>query len=167
MARTTVTNEDASLLISLVARDLRAHDVHRETLPVVYLRSGAERVAVADQAASAEVVAELFPRALLQPGHQGQRRVMLQRSGATIGAALDARLRLVSAGFGVVEDRATRGAEPASVVYVPDASEAAMAAGHDVATALGLPATAVAVDPDPSAVVDVRVVLGSDALLVP
>ena len=167
MARTTVTNEDASLLIALVAREMRAHDVHRETLPVIYLRSGAERVAVADQQASADVVADLFPRALLQPDHQGQRRVVLQRSGATIGASIDARLRLVSAGFGVVEDRATRGSAPASVVYVPDPSEAAMGAGVDAATALGLPVTAVAVDPDPSAVVDVRVVLGSDALLAP
>ena len=167
MARTTVTNEDASYLIALVARELRAQDVRRAALPVVYLRSGPERVAVADQAASAVVVAELFPEALLQPGHQGQRRVVLQRAGATVGAAVDARLRLVAAGFGVVEDRGPQANSQTSGIYVPDGSPEAMAAGLDTAAALGLPATAVAVDTGPSPVVDVRVALGPDVLLTP
>ncbi len=165
MARTTVTNEDASALIALIARELRAHEVRRSFLPVIFLRSGPDRVAIADQQATAELVAGLFPKALLQPGHQGQRRVVLQRAGATVGAAVDARLRLVAAGFGVVADRGSLVTVSTSAVYVPDDSPAALAAGADTAAALGLPAASVVVDPGPSPVVDVRVVLGSDALL--
>ena len=46
MARTTVTNEDASYLLALVGRQLRSLDVRREVLPVTYLRAGEARVAV-------------------------------------------------------------------------------------------------------------------------
>jgi hypothetical protein len=165
MARTTVTNEDASYLLALLARDLQAKEVRREGLPVTYLRAGAERVAVADQRATADIVSALFPLAGLQPGHQGQRRVVLEPAGATVGSAIEARLRLVAAGFGVVEDRAVRPGVPSTTVFVPDDSEVSLAAGRDAATALGLASTTpVTVDPQPNAVVDVRVMLGSEVL---
>jgi hypothetical protein len=163
MARTTVPNEDVSHLLAVVGRDLRTQQVKRETLPVTYLRSGDARVAVTQQQEAQAVVAELFPGALLKPGHPGQLRVVLQRAGATVGAGVAARLTLAGAGFGVVEDRVTQSAATATAVYVPDGSEAARSAGADVAAALGLPASAVRIDDGSSPVVDVRVALGSDA----
>jgi hypothetical protein len=162
MARTTVTNDDASYLLALVGTNLRTRTLQREALPVTYLRSGADRVAVADQAASAEVVQRLFPQALLKPGHAGQPRAVIQRAGATLGQALVARTALVGSGFGVVEDRTPAADATSTVVLVPDGSAASLDAGARAAEALGLAPTAVRVDTGSGGVVDVRIVLGSD-----
>ncbi len=165
MARTTVTNEDASYVLAEVGRQLRGLDVRRETLPVTYVRAGEARVAVTEFAAATEVTRELFPLALLEPGHAGALRVVLQRAGATIGAATAARLDLVAAGFGVVEDRTAIASVVTSQVVVPGPSEAALAAGLDVAASLGLPEAAVTVSDAADASVDVRVVLGPDMVV--
>lgn len=160
MARTTVTNEDASTLLALVGRDLRAQDVVRRTLPVTYLRAGADRAALVDLPLSEPLMRELFPEALLVPGHSGQLRVVLQRAGATLGAATAARLALQGAGLGVIADRDRAEAEEATVVLVPDDSADAQAAGQRVAEVLGVPVSAVRVADGGS--VDVRVLLGTD-----
>ncbi len=163
MARTTVTNEDAAYLLGLVGREMRGQDVRRAPLPVTYVRGGSERVALADVSTTTPVVQELFPRALLRPGHAGQPRVVLQRAGAPVGAAVAARADLVSAGFGVIADQPSQQPEGQSSVLVPGGSEVALATGREAARALGLPESAVRVDPAAEAVVDVRVVLGPEA----
>lgn len=160
MARTTVTNEDASMLLALVGRDLRAQDVVRRTLPVTYVRGGAERAALVDLSMSEPLMRELFPEALLAPGHDGQLRVVLQRAGVTLGAATAARLALQDAGMGVIADRDRPDAEEATVILVPDDSAESQAAGRRVAEALGLAPGAIRVASDGS--VDVRVLLGPD-----
>jgi len=160
MARTTVTNEDASTLLALVGRDLRAQDVVRSTLPVTYVRGGGDRAALVDLSLSEPLMRELFPEALLVPGHEGQLRVVLQRAGATLGAATAARLALQGAGLGVIPDRDRPEGEEATVVLVPDGSADAQAAGQRVAEVLGLPPGVIRVATDGS--VDVRVLLGPD-----
>lgn len=162
MARLTVTNEDASLLLALIGRGLRRGDVQREALPVTYVRAGPARAAVAEVEATDAVVRELFPEALLRPGHAGPPRVVVQRAGATLGNQVAARIALVDAGFGVVTDTAVQ--EPAaSAVLVPEATDAATALGREAAAAVGLDPAVVAVDPSPRATVDVRIVLGTGA----
>ena len=160
MAPTTVTNEDASHLLAVIGDALRTLPPKQAVLPVTYLRAGTEQAAVMKRAEAQATVTDLFPRALLQTGHPGPTRVVIERAGATLGAATSARLTLAGAGFGVVEGVPVT-ATPSSVL-VPNDSAAALALGRDVATALGLPAKAVAVDPSPTAIVDVRLVLGSD-----
>ena len=162
MARTTVTNEDAAYLLSRLGRDLRKQSIDRRLLPVTYLRSGPERVAVAEFAATEQMVTDMFPDALLQPGHAGQRRAVLQRAGATLGAATGARLALQGAGFGVVEDRAEQELAAGTTVIVPDGSAASTQAGAAAAAALGLPTTSIVVADQPGGSVDVRIVLGPD-----
>lgn len=163
MARTTVTNEDAGYLLSRLGRAMRTLPVDRRLLPVTYLRSGPARVAVADQAAVTPMVTEMFPEALLRPGHPGQRRAVLQRAGATVGALAAARLDLQAAGFGVVVDPVEQELAATTSIVVPDGSSASTAAGASAAAALGLPATAVVVATGDGGTVDVRVVLGPDA----
>lgn len=163
MARTNVPNDDVSHLLAVVGEGLRTLDVRRETLPVAYVRAGVDRASIALQDPTAVVVAELFPRALLKPGHAGQRRVVLQRAGATLGAATSTRLDLVSAGFGVLLGQEAAEARATTAVLVPDSSEASLAVGRDVADALGLSPGAVVVDAGERATVDVRIVLGADA----
>ena len=166
MARTTVTNEDAGRVLALIGRGLRAHESQRELLPVTYIRGGDERTAVVKRAETDVVVARLFPEALLQTGHSGPLRVVLQRAGASVGAELTARQTLASAGLGVVSDRPAGVAVDATRVVVPDGSAAAVAAGTQVATVLGLPASVVTTDPDLAPVVDARVLLGPEAAAV-
>lgn len=163
MARTTVTNDDVAYLLGLVGTEVRDREVRRSALPVTYVRGGAERVALADLSATTAVVKDLFPRALLRPGHAGQVRVVLQRAAAPLGAVIAARGDLVAAGFGVVGDRDAQPGSGPTTVFIPDGSESAVAAGRDVARALGLAASSVVVDPATGGVVDARVVLGSDA----
>jgi hypothetical protein len=166
MARTTVTNEDAGRVLALIGRGLRAHESQRELLPVTYIRGGDERTAVVKRAETDVVVARLFPEALLQTGHSGPLRVVLQRAGASVGAELTARQTLASAGLGVVSDRPAGVAVDATRVVVPDGSAAAVAAGTQVATVLGLPPSVVTTDPDLAPVVDARVLLGPEAVAV-
>ena len=166
MARTTVTNEDAGRVLALIGRGLRAHESQRELLPVTYIRGGDERTAVVKRAETDVVVARLFPEALLQTGHSGPLRVVLQRAGASVGAELTARQTLASAGLGVVSDRPAGVAVHATRVVVPDGSAAAVAAGTQVATVLGLPPSVVTTDPDLAPVVDARVLLGPEAVAV-
>lgn len=166
MARTTVTNEDAGRVLALIGRGLRAHESQRELLPVTYIRGGDERTAVVKRAETDVVVARLFPEALLQTGHSGPLRVVLQRAGASVGAELTARQTLASVGLGVVSDRPAGVAVHATRVVVPDGSAAAVAAGTQVATVLGLPPSVVTTDPDLAPVVDARVLLGPEAVAV-
>jgi hypothetical protein len=161
MAPTSVTNEDASHLLALVGEGARTLPVKRQVLPVTYIRGGSTPVATTRQPEAGSVVSELFPKAPLQPGHDGPVRVVLEQCGSTVGGVITARAELGRAGFGVVLGHAC-GTAPSSAVYVPAGTPEAVQHGRDVATALGLPAASVVVDSAPDGVVDVRVRLGSD-----
>ncbi len=163
MARTTVTNEDAGRVLALLGRDLRAHEADRAALPVTYVRAGDARAAVVKRQESDLLVGRLFPDAALATGHDGPLRVVVQRAGATVGAELVARSRLNGAGFGVISDRTSPVEVASTQVVVPDASEAAVAGGQQVAAALGLPVSSVVADTGTQPFVDVRVLLGPDA----
>lgn len=160
MARTTVTNEDASHLLAILGEGMRTQDVKREVLPVTALRAGTSQVDIVRHPDADETLLRLFPLALLQPGHSGTTRVVIERAGASLGSATTARLALSDAGFGVVARPGTGDVEVDSMVYVPGKSEDALVRGRDVAAVLGLPASSVVVDTSPVATVDVRVVLG-------
>ena len=162
MAPTTVTNEDASHLLAVIGAGLRTMPVKRDVLPVTYLRAGDAQAAVARQPDTDELMADLFPRALLQPGHPGPVRVVVERAGAGLGSATAARITLAEAGFGAVDGQPVLRSLTSSVVYVPDDAASTVQRGKDVAAALGLPPASVVVDGAEGATVDVRLVLGSD-----
>lgn len=161
MAPTSVTNEDASHLLHLIAQGLRGQPVRRSVLPVTYIRGGSRPVAVIDQPEAGTVLADLFPQGMLQTGHSGTTRVLIEQAGASLGRVAQARQALARAGLGVTLALPGTAVAP-TAIYVPEDTEAARRLGRDAATALGLPTTAVQVDSGPGSVVDVRVVLGSD-----
>jgi len=137
MARTTVTNEDAATCWRRSGASCAAWTFGARPSPSRTCgrarpgrRHRVRRSHRGDR--------ELFPLALLEPGQAGTPRVVLQRAGATIGAATAARLSLVGAGFGVVQDRTEVEPVVTTQVLVPDSSEAALAAGSEVAAVLGL-----------------------------
>ncbi len=162
MARTTVTNEDASHILALLGESLRTQETKREVLPTISLRAGAAQVDIPRNPEAEATLLRLFPLAQLQPGHSGQTRVVLVRSGANVGPATSARIALADAGFGVVNRFGGGFAQAETSIYVPVDTEEARAHGVDVATVLGLPPSVVNVDPSLGATVDVRVMLGSD-----
>lgn len=161
MARTTVTNEDASHVLAILGDGLRTQAVIREVLPVTALRAGSSQVDIARQPDADKAILRMFPRALLQPGHSGTTRVIIERAGVSLGASTSARLDLADAGFGVIDRPSGGASREDTTIYVPGDSEQAIAHGTDVAALLGLPATSVTPDLSPAATVDVRVVLGS------
>jgi len=161
MARTTVTNEDASHLLAILGEGLRTQPVRRAVLPVLALRAGTAQVDLLKQPDANATLVWLFPKALLQPGHSGTTRVIIERNGATLGASTTARIALADAGFGVMDRPGPGEIADHSTIYVPNGDEEVMAHGRDVAAVLGLPASSVVVDPSRVATVDVRVVLGS------
>jgi hypothetical protein len=162
MARTTVTNEDASHVLALLGDGLRTQDVQREVLPVTVLRAGSAQVDITRQPDADETILRMFPLALLQPGHSGATRVLIERAGASLGASTIARLNLDGAGYGVVDRPSTDVRQKGSTVFVAGDSDQALAHGKDVANILGLPATSIVPDMATDATVDVRVVLGSN-----
>jgi hypothetical protein len=159
MARISVPNEEAARLLALVGYTARTQDVRTEVLPVTAFRVGPQTVAVARQPQADAVVRDLFPGALLQPGHAGVPRVVLDRGGATALAVYDARVALDAAGFGVVSSQSPVRPVPRTEVRVASGDPEVAALGQRAAEALGLPATDVIVDP--TADVDVRIVLGN------
>jgi len=167
MARTSVTNQDASAVLSLIGRGVRKRDVTRVALPVTYLRAGSARIAVANQDQTQALMREQFSDSLLEPGHDGPLRVVIQPAGATLGASTWARIGLARAGFGVLVDASADETATTTRVLVSDASPSAREAGEEVAAVLGLPASTISVADPRESVVDVLVVLGSDAPLPP
>lgn len=162
MAQTSVTNDDAAYVLSVLVAGMASQPTRREVLAATHVRAGDEAVAVARQPDADAAVRRLFPKALLQPGHAGPLRVVVERGGATLGAAASARLALAESGYGAVLWSALPGPAATTEVLVPDPSTQAAARGREVAAALGLPLAAVAVSGSPDPTVDVRVVLGAD-----
>jgi hypothetical protein len=159
MARITVPNEEAARLLALLGYTARTQEVRTDVLPVTTFRVGPQTVAVAQQPEANAVVRDLFPGALLQPGHSGAPRVVLDRGGASAAAVYRARVVLDGAGFGSVSSQAPVRSVPATTVSVPSANADSLALGQAVVDALGL--TGVEVVVDPAAAVDVSVVLGN------
>lgn len=162
LAQLTVTNEDASRLLAVLGTALRTRQTHREVLPVTTLSTGTSQVSLARQPETDTVVRELFPEALLKPGHTGPPRVVLDRGGASVGQVDAARDALVRAGFTVVLRTGLVRPVATTSLAVPDSSPEVLAIGRDAAAALGLPVASVDVDSRDDAVVDVAVVLGRD-----
>lgn len=162
MARSSVTSEDAALLLVAVRQAERTQLTRRAVLPVTTVRSGSAAATVISQPEADAVVRELFPEALLQPGHRGQARVVIDRAGATVGAEMAARLVLVENGFGVTRGWSAGVTRQDTAVFVPSDDPVVLERGSEVAAALGLSPDAVRVDRGREATVDVRIELGTE-----
>jgi hypothetical protein len=134
-----------------------------DTLPVRGIDSGGDVALYGLDAGSARTeLGQDFPGALQAAG-PGTVRVLVENGVGTPGLLDAARSRLVARGL-VFRDggNAARFGLPASAVLVPDATARSTAEGRRVATALGLPASAVQVSGRGQTVADVVVLLGAD-----
>ena len=160
MARTTLPNESTSRLLTALGDRVRRQGLQVSVLPVTVVKAGGSPVSMVDPVAARDLIARDLPGAMLQPGHPGPVRVVVERGAATLGAFLAVQRRLATAGYAVLAGSAPADDAARSRVVAAGDSVAVRARANALATALGLPVTAVSVDPSPMAEVDLRVVLG-------
>ncbi len=152
----------AAFLVRLRA-DIVADDVVYKNLPVKSIDSGGPAANRVDNEATAAMVADLLPEALRTPGPNSKVRVLVQNGVGSPGLNAQAREELVGAGFTYVNGgNAAEFGKATTEIVLPDATAESLQWGADIAQALGVPASAVAVADSGQSVADVIVVLGSD-----
>ncbi len=161
-ARTTTST-------TAVAEDLRdlrnaivAGGQQVRVLPTNDVESGGLSLVRVDLAGADRVLRTLLPTAMLDAA-QARPRVLVQNGVGTPGLGASARDRLVAANLVYINGgNAESFGQPTTQVLVPDGSAASLALGEQVAAALGVPETAVAVAAEGQNVADAVAVLGGD-----
>jgi anionic cell wall polymer biosynthesis LytR-Cps2A-Psr (LCP) family protein len=152
----------AAFLVRLRA-DIVADDVVYKNLPVKPIDSGGPAANRIDNETVAAMVADLLPEALRTPGPNSKVRVLVQNGVGSPGLNALAREELVGAGFTYVNGgNAAQFGKATTEVVIPDDTAESLQWGAQIAAALGVPATAVAVADAGQSVADVIVVLGAD-----
>jgi hypothetical protein len=161
LAKSTATNDELVETLMLIQAEAASGTSVEVFLPVTTLR--ANEAAVIRRPLGPVLVGSLLPEAQLSPGESRTTRVVLARAGASAARALGATASLVAAGFTVVD--AGRRPRGETMIVIPDADPGSVSRGAEVADALGVPLSAVRIAGGGSPVVDVLVLLGSDATL--
>jgi anionic cell wall polymer biosynthesis LytR-Cps2A-Psr (LCP) family protein len=162
-AKATVPTDQVAAFFVRLKADVLSDDVVYRILPVKPIDTGGPSAYRIDQEESAAMVAELFADAQRTPGPNSKVRVLVQNGVGSPGLNAAARQLLVDAGYTYVNggNAETFGLATTAVV-VPDSTPESLTWGADIATALGVPATAVQVASTGQSVADVIVVLGAD-----
>ena len=133
-------------------------------LPVTTIDSGGATSAYrVDPVAMASYVSQNLAASVPPGALAGGIRVFVYNGTLQYGVGAAARQKLVNAGLSFVgSDNESAPSDAASVVLVPDGTDASRAMGVRVARALGLPASSIEVSNLPQTVADVIVIAGSD-----
>ena len=159
--------DQATAVLLAAGTAARAGALDADALPVVPVDTGGSE---SSWRADPDAVQRLVDRSLaasVPPGRRDGERVLVLNGVGTPGIGLAVRDRLVQADLVFVGSRNAVGPDGSfgvaeSVVLVGDATAASRATGERVATALGLPPTAVRVSSRAQTVADVVVVVGAD-----
>ena len=162
-ARTTTTSSVVAEHLLQMKRGIDAGGQQVRVLPTTDMDAGdALAVVRVDLAAADSMLAGLMPQAQLT-GTESATRVLVQNGVGTPGLGASARDKLVKAGMVYVNGgNADQFGQAETLVIVRNTSPAARAQGEAVATAIGVPASAVRVAESGQNVADVVVVLGAD-----
>jgi LytR_cpsA_psr family/LytR cell envelope-related transcriptional attenuator len=116
-----------------------------------------------DEAATATMVSNRLAGAALPTPVGGRSRILVENGVGLPGLGDQARAVLVAKGYSFRSggNAASFGAEP-SVVLIPDSTTQSRALGTAITQLLGLPASAVQLDSNPTTIADAKVILGSD-----
>jgi hypothetical protein len=116
-----------------------------------------------DDAATASMVSSRLAGAALPTPLGGRARILVENGVGTPGLGDDARGVLVAKGYSFRSggNAASFGTAP-SVVLIPDSTPQSRALGTAICQLLGLPASAVQLDSNPTTIADAKVILGSD-----
>ena len=157
-SRTDLAVPDLAALLQLAAA---SDPLPFQTLPLRPLDAGGATPAVTlDRTAAQSLLDGLLAGVARAGGPDGGVRVLVRNGVGTPGLGEGARSKLVSAGLEYVNggNASGFGYEKTVVLVTPDSTEA----GVEVASALGLPETAVQQSPQGQTLADVVVVLGAD-----
>jgi hypothetical protein len=151
----------AGLLVGLRG-DVQREEMTYQALPVrpIDAGGGTESFGI-DEAKASEVVAQLFPRALLNR-EQGQIRVLVQNGPRIPGLAEAARKTLVENNYRFISGGNSGEPMDASLVLISDSTPESRAEGEAIAQLLQLPPESLKVSTQSQTVADVIVVLGKD-----
>lgn len=163
LAKSTATNDELVGLLLLLQQDAAAGLFEPVTLPTTAVR-GAGPVAL-DPVLAADLVYEVIPDAVLDPGESSGVRVVIRAAGASPGQVAQALALLEGQGMTVIDSGPSLVGQLDSTVLIQDSSPVARTMGGDVARALGLPQTAVRVNGGARPTPDVLVLLGRSAAL--
>lgn len=152
----------AELLVGL-ASDERDDALQYEVLPVIAIDTGAPEPAFRLDTARAKALADrLLAQSVPASARASGNRVLVLNGVGTVNLGEKVRAKLVKGGFVFVGSRNADSFNYATtLVLVPDATPAAQAIGLKVATAIGVPASAVQTSTI-GTVADVVVVVGAD-----
>jgi hypothetical protein len=162
-ARTTTTTEATAEYLLRMRDGIRDGDQLVRVLPTTDIDAPGDLAVVrVDLAAAQGTIDGVLPQAMLE-GAEAAPRVLVQNGVGTPGLGAVARDKLVDAGMVFINGgNAETFGRSATVVLVPDAGAQSLELGSDVAEALGVPASSVAVAEEGQNVADAVVVLGSD-----
>jgi anionic cell wall polymer biosynthesis LytR-Cps2A-Psr (LCP) family protein len=167
LAAGSVSTLDAPRLASFLESIEAARadeNVSFATLPVVAIDTGGGRQQYTlDEVQAQELVRATLAASVPEGRFGGDNRVILLNGSGGPGVTRSAQQKLRPEGFDIVKvGNANRFDYDKSVVLVKDATAEAQELGERVATALGLPATAVQIYGQTNTVSDVIVILGAD-----
>jgi hypothetical protein len=160
----TVSDASLSTFLASMAKATQAQNTTSQVLPVTSmdLGGGATSYLVDQQKASA-VIDTVFANS--KPADTGvtQVRVLVQNGVGTPGLGAEAFRQLHQAGFAFVPGgNANHFGYKKTVVLIPDGSTNWIAQGQKVAKTLGVPSSAVMINPQGLTVADIVVILGAD-----
>jgi LCP family protein required for cell wall assembly len=159
-----VTVASLSSVLADIRDDIASSQAASTVVPTNEIDSGSGPAAYGlDETAAATMVAQRLAGASLPVPPGGRAHVLVQNGVGTPGLGEAARAVLVSRGYIFrTGGNATRFTDGPSVVLIPDATPQSRALGTRMTQLLGLPATAVQLDGNPTTIADVIVILGSD-----
>ena len=159
---TTTTTAVADFLLRMRAGILAGGQLVR-VLPTTDIEAGTGLAVVRVDLVAAEGTIEgLLPQAMLDASEAAP-RVLVQNGVGTPGLGASARDKLVGAGMVYINGgNAEQFGQPTTTVIVADATTASLQLGSEVATALGVPESAVTIAEEGQNVADAVVVLGAD-----
>lgn len=163
LAKATATNDELVGLLQLLHEDAAAGLFEPITLPTTTVR-GTGPVAL-DPVLAADLVYEVIPEAVLDPGESSGVRVVMRAAGASPGQVAQALALLEGQGMTVIDSGPSPVGQRDSAVLIQDSSPVARTMGGDVARALGLPQTVVRINGGARPTPDVLVLLGRSAAL--
>jgi len=138
-------------------------DMHYQPLPTEAIDGSTPTAYRVDQAKTTTMINQYLPDAKRKAGPNSQVRVYVQNGVGTPGLNAKARQLLVDAGFSYVNGGNAEGfGQATTLILIPDDTAQSKKWGADIATALKVPASDIAVSSDHQSIGDVAVVLGAD-----
>ncbi|MFN2540502.1 MAG: LCP family protein [Mycobacteriales bacterium] len=166
LGRNSVTTQPAASVAAVLtglAKDDDSNNLQYQSLPVTKVEIDEQQRFRIDADADKQLVDDLLAQSIPPGARKSGNRVLVLNGVGTPGLGDKVRAKLVPAGFVFIGSRnAPRFGFRTTIVLVPDATEAAVAVGRQVARAIGVPGSSVQTTDEIGTIADVVVIVGAD-----